>query len=59
MGSTPTWTTNNVLWCNGSTRVFGSLSPCSNQGGTTSAYVYKWLVNVFFLSECGEYPQTV
>ena len=28
-----------VPWCNGSTRVFGSLSPRSNRSGTTSPYV--------------------
>lgn len=35
-----------VPWCNGSTRVFGSLSPRSNRSGTTVKELNKSLIYV-------------
>ena len=37
VGSNPIKSTVNVLWCNGSTRVFGSLSHRANRCGTTTS----------------------
>lgn len=36
-----------VLWCNGSTRDFGSLRDCSIQSGTTQ-YQYIFLLLIIF-----------
>ena len=36
-----------VLWCNGSTRVFGSLSPGSNPGSTTREKIPRALPSPF------------
>ena len=34
-----------VLWCNGSTKVFGSFSPGSNPGKTTEEKALNLLIN--------------
>lgn len=36
VGSNPIKSTFNIPWCNGSTKVFGSLSPRSNRSETTA-----------------------
>lgn len=50
-----------VIWCNGSTTAFGSVSPSSNLGATTNQYFFvritRYIIKVCFIGGIGRHTR--